>query len=112
MKFAHRPRSLIALLLLAAGCAGAEKVRLYEGPDLAADKVAVLWSNPHLKMDVDRDFSIADYKRSKLHRIEVVPGHHAVEVSCLYTENVMYHGKGGGPAGKPPAGQQFTESPK
>lgn len=95
-------------LALGAGC-GAREVQLYDGPRLPHDQVVVLWSNPHLTLNIDRSYSMPVDDRSKLHRIEVPLGHHAVEVSCIYTDDVTYHPTGKGEA-KPEGAQQFTQS--
>jgi hypothetical protein len=70
------------LLALLPACA-AKSVQLYEGPKLPDDQVTTLWTNPRLQIEVDRQYKHpADQKA--LHRIDLPPGSHAVEVRCLY----------------------------
>jgi hypothetical protein len=78
-------RQLAWLLLLAPACA-AQRVQLYEGEKLPDDQVTILYSNPHLEMGIDRQYNMPEGEVSKLHRIELPPGNHAVEVHCLYDD--------------------------
>lgn len=105
------PCGPLLLAVLASGC-GPKAVQLYDGPKLPDSEVIVLWSNPHLAINVDRSYDVPAEERAKLHRIELPPGHHAVEVRCFYTKDVPYHPAKGGEAapGEAPA-QDFTESP-
>jgi hypothetical protein len=75
----------LLLAPLAAAC-GPTNVQLYEGDKLSADQVTVLWSNPHLDTTVDRQYTIPPAENAKLHRIELPPGNHAVEVRFHYPE--------------------------
>lgn len=89
---------VVAMLTTAAGC-GPTKIQAYDGPQMPAEEVTVLWSNPHLEIDVDRRHSVKKDAAAKLHRIELPAGHHSVEVRCLYTDDVKYHtNEGEGPA--------------
>lgn len=106
-------RTLLFALLSPLACAGAQRVQLYDGPQLPAEQVGVLVNNPHLVLSVDRRFAIGPDHRKKRHRIEVDPGHHAVEVQCIYPNDVPYHAStGDGPV---PAlseeGKKYTSSP-
>jgi hypothetical protein len=76
---------LLAALALA-GCGGVQRVQLYEGAKLPDDQVTVLWSNPRLEIEVDRQYKIPSGEIARLHRIELPPGNHAVEVRCLYDD--------------------------
>jgi hypothetical protein len=79
---------------------------------LPEDQVAFLFTNPHLDLTVDRDFSAPASESKSLRRITVPPGHHAVEASCVYTDAVPYHAaKGDGPAPAASAeGAKITKS--
>ena len=80
---------LAALLLLAplvTSC-GPKRVQLYEGAELPGDQVTVLFSNPHFEMTIDRQYGIPSADVPKLHRIELPPGNHAVEVRCLVKDD-------------------------
>jgi hypothetical protein len=105
------PSTLLISLLAAAGAGacGPKRVQLYEGPALAPDQVTLLYSNKHLDLNVDRTYTLPASDRGKLHLLEIPAGHHAVEVRCLYTDDVPYHAVGGG--GSAPAGQKYTVSP-
>jgi hypothetical protein len=107
---------LLAVAIALGGC-GPKAVQLYDGPKLPDNEVIVLYSNPHLLMSVDRAFEITEAERGKLHKLEVSPGHHAIEVRCVYSEDIKYH-----PPGKsvpkdveapppPPDAPQYTHSP-
>jgi hypothetical protein len=84
---ASRPILLAPLLVLVvAGCSGVQRVQLYDGAELPADQVTVLWSNPRLQIEVDRQYKLPVTENARLHRIELPPGNHAVEVRCLYQD--------------------------
>jgi hypothetical protein len=85
MLASHRPLSLLAFSFLA-GCGGVQRVQLYEGAKLPDDQVTVLWSNPRLDMEIDRQYKLPAEERARLHRIELPAGNHAVEVRCLYQD--------------------------
>jgi hypothetical protein len=101
----------ILLLALLGGACGATNVQVYEGEKMSPDQVTVLYSNPHLSVSVDRQYTVPS---QKLHRLELPAGHHAVEVQCLYTDDVQYHpARGRNKRNVDPsiAGQKFTASP-
>jgi hypothetical protein len=77
---------LLVLAPLAVGCGGAQRVQLYEGARLPDDQVSVLWTNPRLEIEVDRQYKLSAADNSRLYRIELPPGNHAVEVRCLYPD--------------------------
>jgi hypothetical protein len=77
--------ALVAVLVLAA-CGGVQRVQLYDGPQLPPDQVTVLWSNPRLQIEIDRQYKLPMGENARLHRIELPPGNHAVEVRCLYQD--------------------------
>jgi hypothetical protein len=79
-------RLLPLLVLLLPACGGVQRVQLYDGPQLPADQVTVLWSNPRLQVEVDRQYKLPVAENARLHRIELPPGNHAVEVRCLYQD--------------------------
>jgi hypothetical protein len=98
-------RSLSLLLpaaLLAAGACGPKRVQLYQGDGLPDQEVAVLYTNPHLDLEVDQDFKLKGQDRSKMHKLEMTTGDHALAVSCHYTDDVTYHPPEK-PAAAPPA---------
>lgn len=61
------------------------QVQLYDGPPLTQNETAVLWTNPHLEITIDRKYSVPAGEIAKLHRIELPREQHAVEVRCRYT---------------------------
>jgi len=69
-----------------ASCGGAQLVQLYEGEKLPDDRVTVLWTNPQLEIEVDRQYKVPSGEIARLHRIELAPGNHAVEVQCRYQD--------------------------
>jgi hypothetical protein len=75
-----------ALFLCAAGCGGVQHVQLYEGAKLPDDQVTVFYTNPELEVTVDRQYSVPEDEIAKIHRLELPPGNHAVEVKCRYPE--------------------------
>ncbi len=79
-------RSALPLAFALAGCGGVQRVQLYEGAALPPDQVTVLWSNPRLEIEVDRQYKLPSSENARLHRIELPPGTHAVEVRCLYQD--------------------------
>jgi hypothetical protein len=76
----------LAIFVFAAGCGGVQHVQLYEGAKLPADQVTVLYTNPSLEVSVDRQYSVPSGELAKVHRLELPPGNHAVEVRCIYPE--------------------------
>jgi hypothetical protein len=62
-------------------------VQLYEGAQLPNDQVTVLFSNPNFEISIDRQYGIPSADVPKLHRIELPPGNHAVEVRCLVKDD-------------------------
>lgn len=89
-KLIARICALALLAPVAAGC-GPELVQLYEGAKLPDDQVTSLYTNKHLVVTIDRRYEVPADKRSTLQRLDTDPGHHAVEVQCLYTDDVTYH---------------------
>jgi hypothetical protein len=85
---ASRPLRFVASapLLFLAACGGIQRVQLYDGPQLPPDQVTVLFSNPRLQIEVDRQYKLPVEENARLHRIELPPGNHAVEVRCLYQD--------------------------
>ncbi len=81
--------ALLIASLSGLGACGHQRVQLYEGAPLPVDRATVLWSNPHLDLTVDRQYTVPAEERSKLHRLELPAGHHTVEVRCLY-QNEKY----------------------
>src|SRR5689334_13363957 len=81
-------RVVPALLLgsLLAACGGVQSVQLYDGAKLPDAEVTVLLTNPRLEMDIDRQHKVTADERTKLHRLELPAGNHAVEVRCLYQD--------------------------
>ena len=77
---------VLAVVVTVGGCGGVQRVQLYEGAALPADQVTVLWSNPRLQIEVDRQYKLPPAENARLHRIELPPGTHAVEVRCLYQD--------------------------
>jgi hypothetical protein len=103
---------VIAAISSTLASCGHEAVKMYDGEQQSDDKIQVLWTNPHLVLSVDRQYTVPDDKRAKLMKIELPMGHHLVEARCLYTKDVLYHPAGGGPAGPPPeSALKFTMSP-
>jgi hypothetical protein len=80
-------RRLLLLGLLLASCGGVQRVQLYEGPRLPDDQVTVLWTNPQLEVEVDRQYKVPAEEIARLHRVELPPGNHAVEVRCRYNDD-------------------------
>jgi hypothetical protein len=80
-------RCVSLLALFAAGCGGAKHVQLYDGPKLPDDQVTVLWTNPSLLVEVDRQYKVPANEADQLHRIDLPPGNHAVEVRCRYDKD-------------------------
>jgi hypothetical protein len=108
---------LLPTLLAAAAC-GPKKVQLYQGDALPDQEVAVLYTNPHLDLEIDQDFKLKGDERKKLHKLEMTPGDHALAVSCHYSDDVTYHPPdkaaasppdGGAPP--PPPSEKITQSP-
>ena len=104
-------RMFVLLAASLCGC-GATNVQLYDGEKMPDDQVTVLYTNPHLRIGVDRQYTVP---KQSLHRLEMPAGHHAMEVQCLYGDDVQYHkarGRNKRPSDPAMAGQTFTESPK
>lgn len=108
MRIIHHVTTLLALALVTAGC-GAPTLQAYDGPKLPDDKVTYLWTNPHLEIAVDRQFSINEADRGKLQRIELRAGHHVAEVSCIYSDDVTWNPKPG-VTGMPQRDKEYTKS--
>jgi hypothetical protein len=81
-----RCRLLLGAIVAVASCAGVQRVQLYEGEKLPDDQIAVLWTNPQLEIEVDRQYKVPAEESARLHRIELAPGTHAVEVRCRYQD--------------------------
>jgi hypothetical protein len=82
-----RPLQVSALMLFMAACGGVQRVQLYEGAQLPDDQVTVLWTNPRLEIEVDRQYKVPAEQSTRLQRLELPPGNHAVEVRCLYQDD-------------------------
>ncbi|MDO9372595.1 MAG: hypothetical protein Q7U07_08420 [Gammaproteobacteria bacterium] len=78
--------SLALAALLSAGCAAT--ARLYSGPELPRDQVAVIEANPMMHDFTARGalFGSVDgaHVRGTVLRIDVLPGTHTVEVQCSF----------------------------
>ena len=81
-------RFLLALPLLSLAACGPKAVQLYDGPKLDESEVTYMFTNPHLKMVVDRQNTIED---QSLQKLELPRGHHVAEVRCIYTPDMTYH---------------------
>lgn len=101
---------LVPILALAPAC-GPKQVQLYDGEKLGDDETTFLLTNPHLKMNVDRQHQIA--AGSSLQKLELPKGHHVAEVNCIYAPENTYHpAKGVDPAtATGPIKTEFKESP-
>jgi hypothetical protein len=82
-----RACALVLVPAALAACGGVQRVQLYEGAPLPEDQVTVLFSNPRLQIEVDRQYKLPVAENARLHRIELPPGNHAVEVRCLYQDD-------------------------
>jgi hypothetical protein len=107
-------RTLVRLSLALVGLAtlgcGPTNVRHYDGPELGPEQVTYLYTNPHLEIIIDRDFTHPRDKKG-LHRYELPAGHHAIDVKCLYTSDVSYRPVKGAEGSTKPVDTSYTESP-
>lgn len=102
---------MISFAILSAtigGCA-APTVQGYEGAKLPDDRVTFLWTNPHLDITVDRQYTVSEADRKRLQKVELRSGHHVAEVRCVYTDDVPYASKDG--AGSAARDKSYTMSP-
>lgn len=106
------PGALALALTLTSLACGPAIVQMRGTEGLPDEQVAFMFSNPHLDLTVDREFTLLASDAKSLKRVTVPTGHHAVEASCIYSSDVPYHAsKGDGPA--PPAspeGAKLTKS--
>ncbi len=88
--------SLALAALFSVGCAA--NIRLYSGPELARDKIAVIEANPMLPDITTRGalFGSVDGVRvsGTVLRVDVLPGTHTVEVQCSFRIKPMRLGTG------------------
>ena len=93
----HLPVASLALAtLLSAGCAA--NARLYSGPELPRDQVAVIEANSMIPNITARGalFGSVDgaHVRSTVLRVDVLPGTHTVEVQCSFRIKPTWLGTG------------------
>ncbi len=86
----HSKRLLIiavALAVLGTGCASTAK--LYAGPDLAHEQIAVIEANPMIHDITDRGARFGGVDGAKVSgmilRIDILPGKHTVDVQCSFS---------------------------
>jgi hypothetical protein len=88
MRALHVPL-LVITSALCLSC-GPKRVQLYEG-QLSDEEITVVFTNPHLELAVDRQYKLTGDDRTKLQKLELPVGHHTVEVSCVYSDDVTYN---------------------